>query len=86
MVNARPGDHDELAVVNQHSIEELSLLEIVTLHWIHANFNTMSVAEINKHSQLETAHSFTPQDEYIAYEYSRLLKKLPEKEVTEIGH
>ena len=85
-VKERPGDLNELALGNEHSIEELSLLEIVTLHWIHANFNTMSVAEINKHSQLETAHSFTPQDEYIAYEYSRLLKKLPEKEVTEIGH
>jgi len=85
-VNERPGGHDELTVAHEHSIEELSLLEIVTLLWVHANFNWMSVSELNEHSQQESAHSFTPQDEYIAYEYSRLLKKLPEKEVIDIAH
>lgn len=70
---------NELVVVNERSIEDLSLLEIVTLHWVHTNFNTMTVSEINEHSQIEAVHRFTPQDEYIAYEYSRLLKKLPEK-------
>jgi len=78
-VQAGPDDHEELVAANEHSLEDLSLLAIVTLHWVHANFNTMTVSEINEHSQLETVHCFTPQDEYIAYEYSQLLKKLPEK-------
>jgi len=78
-VDDRTGDDEELVVANEHSLEDLSLLAIVTLHWVHVNFNTMTVSEISEHSQLESAHRFTPQDEYIAYEYSRLLNKLPEK-------
>jgi len=71
-----------LRVIQQPSIASFPLLEIVTLFWINSNFNTMTSDEISEYSQLECVHRFTRRDEYIDYEYSRLLNQLPEKRVS----
>ena len=77
---AEADSESELVVVHEPSIESFTLLEVVTLYWVHANFNTMTVSDISEYSQHESVYRFTQQNNYIAYEYSRLLKKLPERE------
>jgi hypothetical protein len=59
--------------------DELTVLETVTMHWVLANFRSLTGTEIDQYSQREIAFRFTRQDDFIAYEYARLLKALPER-------
>lgn len=59
-------------------IGELSMLEIVTIHWVLNQMGEMSEREVIKYAEGEHAHRFTRIDAFIAYEYGRLLKNLPE--------
>lgn len=59
--------------------EILTVLETVSLYWVLANFGSMTASELNQISTREIAHRFTRQDDYIAYEYAKLLRKLPER-------
>ena len=54
------------------------MLEIVTIHWVVTQLGEMSERESIKYSETELAHRFTRRDSFIAYEYGRLLKNLPE--------
>ena len=59
-------------------VYNLPLLELVTMTWVLNNFGSVSVSEIREYSQSEGVYRFTRQDDFIAYEYARLLQKLPE--------
>jgi len=67
----------EFIVHEEPSILEFSLLEILTLYWVHAEFGDWTGSEIEEYSQQESLYRFTRQDECIAYEYSRFLAKIP---------
>jgi hypothetical protein len=77
-VKAKSGAGREYKAVNEPILDNFALLELITMYWVHANFHNMTATEVSEDSQLAAVYSFTPQDELIAYEYSRLLKKLPE--------
>lgn len=69
----------ELIGRNESLIGALTLLEIVTMHWVLAHFGSMTASELSRFSHHESAYRFTRQDDYIAYEYAKLLQTLPEK-------
>jgi len=60
--------------------DQLSFFELVTMHWVNANFGSMTTFEIMEYSRREVAHRFTRQGDFIAYEYARLLQGLPGKQ------
>jgi hypothetical protein len=66
-----------IAVGNRSDIESLPLIELVTMNWVLVNFGSMTAHEISEYSHRECAYRFTRQDDFIAYEYARLLQKLP---------
>ena len=58
---------------------QLSFFELVTMHWVNTNFGAMTISEITEYARRQVAHRFTRQDDFIAYEYARLLHDLPKK-------
>ena len=73
------GDSDRSIDVGDPSdVYNLPLLELVTMTWVLNNFGSMTASEIREYCQIEGAYRFTRQDDFIAYEYARLLQKLPE--------
>lgn len=71
--------HDENIVASDLSkIGDLTMLEIVTIQWVLNQLGELSEREVIKYSENEHAHRFTRRDGFIAYEYGKLLKNLPE--------
>jgi hypothetical protein len=63
-------------------IDNLTIMEITTLHWVLSTFDSLSCHEINEHSHRESSHRFTRRGDYIPYEYARLVKNLPQPSAT----
>lgn len=66
-----------IAATDATMIGRLSMLEIVSVHWVLSKLGEMSEKEVLKYAESENAHRFTRRGGYIAYEYGRLLKNLP---------
>jgi len=75
----RKDDKCEKSVLpcSEQIINELSVLEISTLSWVHSNFGSMSTSEISESVRQESSHKFTRRGDYVAYEYSKLFQNLP---------
>lgn len=73
------GKGNELIARDESLIGTLTLLEIVTMHWVFSHFGSMAAAELNQYSYSESAYRFSRQGDYIAYEYAKLLQTLPDK-------
>lgn len=71
--------NDPMIVRDRMILGELTIQEIVTMNWVLANFGSMNGTEIGQYVHREIAHRFTRQDGFIAYEYSKLLQKLPDR-------
>ena len=68
---------EDLIAAGEANVDDLSLLEIVTLLRVKARFESMNSAEIRDYLVEESVFRFTPQDAFIAYEYAHLMAKLP---------
>lgn len=74
-------NEQELAVPEEPSMTEFSILEVLILHWVDTTFGSLTGPDIAEQSQREGIYRFTRQDGYIAYEYSRLLQMLPDNNI-----
>ena len=77
-IHDRETRYENIVASDTNRIGDLSMLEIVTIHWVLKQIGEMSEREIIKYAESEHAHRFTRVDGLIAYEYGRLLKNLPE--------
>ncbi len=59
--------------------DNVSFLELITLHGVLTNFGEMTTSEMVEYARKDSVYRFTRLDDFIAYEYARLLKQLPEK-------
>jgi len=73
-----PRTRDENVVASDPSIiGALTMLEIVTIHWVFGNFASLSCRAMKDRVKSEHVYRFTPRDKYVAYEYAGLLKETP---------
>ena len=71
--------HDENIVASDRTrIGDLSMLEIVSIHWVLKQMGKLTEEEVLKYIDGEHSHRFTRLGEFIAYEYGRLIRNLPE--------
>jgi hypothetical protein len=54
-----------------------SILELVSLYRVKESFGWMSTSEITKYAEEDGIYRFTAQDNFIPYEYARLLATAP---------
>ena len=72
------GDQEKIVAHDRIAIDRLSALDLVTLHWVKMNFDSMSALDVNRYAYNECAYRFTRRGDYIAYEYSKLFRRLPD--------
>ena len=75
-------DDEQVLRLSETILDKLTILELTTLNWVLVTFGSMSSADISKHARQESAHRFTRRGDYIAYEYARLFKTLPQSSFT----
>lgn len=80
-VKNESGSEESIVARDKSLVETLSIQEMVTIQWVLANLRSMTASEISQYSRRESAYRFTRQDDYIAYEYARILRKLPSRSV-----
>src|SRR6476661_8096856 len=69
---------EQIIRLSDSVLENLTITEITALHWAQSTFAKMPCRDISEHARHESAHRFTRRGDYIAYEYSRLFKSLPQ--------
>lgn len=74
--NERTRDENVIAC-DSSIIGTLTMLEIVTTHWVFGNFASLSCEAMKDRVKSEHVYRFTPRDRYVAYEYAGLLKETP---------
>jgi len=62
-------------------VDRLTVLELLTLHWVWWTFGAMTADELTECARLESVHRFTRLDDPIAYEYARLLHRVPDTSI-----
>lgn len=67
----------QVAKLDESILDSLTINELTTLHWVKSTFGRMSCDQLVEHTSRESSHRFTRRGDYIAYEYSKLLKSLP---------
>jgi hypothetical protein len=73
-----PCSREENVIASDSSlIGTLTMLEIVTVHWVFGNFASLSCRAMKDRVKSEHVYRFTPRDKYVAYEYAGLLKETP---------
>lgn len=73
-----PRTREENVIASDPSIiGVLTMLEIVTIHWVFGNFASLSCQAMKDRVKSEHVYRFTPRDKYVAYEYAGLLKETP---------
>jgi hypothetical protein len=78
----RSGSKHHLVPAKDSLANDLSVNELTTLHWIRSTFGSMSQPEIGDHIRQESSYKFTRRGDFIAYEYSKLFKVLPQPSAT----
>jgi hypothetical protein len=70
----------ESIIVNKRDpdLTIFSLLEVITLYRVDASFGSMTTSEIAEYLGQESLYRFSAQDNFIPYEYARLLSEPPE--------
>jgi len=76
------GSKHHLVPAIESFAKELSVNEVTTLHWIRSTFGPMSLPEVGEHLRRESSYKFTRRGDFIAYEYSKLFKVLPQPSAT----
>lgn len=71
-------DRELLEVNDAAVVDRLTVLELLTLHWVWWTFGAMTADELTENAQSESVHRFTRVDDPIAYEYARLLQRVPD--------
>jgi len=81
-INKTAGKKEVITPLSESIIENLTVLEITTLHWVISTFGKMSCKEMSAQFGGEHAHRFTRRGDFVAYEYARLFRQLPEPSAT----
>lgn len=81
-VVGRSADNEQVVEVRDDSLlDRLMILEFVTMQWVWSTYGPMTAGEITEHACRESVHRFTCLDNPIAYEYARMLQRLPDESV-----
>ena len=78
----KTGNGEQIIRLSDSVLDNLTITEITTLHWAQSTFGKMPCSNISEHARQESAHRFTRRGDYIAYEYARLFKSLPQPSLT----
>ena len=73
---------EQVVKLSDSILDRLTIAEMRTLQWVLSTFGKFSCLDISEHARRESAHRFTRRGDYIAYEYARLFKNLPQPSLT----
>ena len=76
------GNEEQVTKLSDSVLDNLTINDLTTLHWVMSTFGGVPCNELVETTNRESSHRFTRRGDYIAYEYARLLKNLPQPSLT----
>jgi len=73
---------EQIEPLSETIVDQLSVFEITTLHWVMSTFGSMSCRDLIEYFGQEHTYRFTRRGDFIAYEYARLFRQLPQPSTT----